>query len=137
MALLPDALGKGSLVTVTPSGRDLLARLLRGQGLNVPTVGDLADTPPGELLLALSEHDPAAAADELRIWLDARGQGWSAALGDLVASASGTDDEGPVRRSVLPVVISLVAEAAGSMIMAWRQDPWLAVPVELGLAIAS
>ncbi|HEY6797525.1 MAG TPA: hypothetical protein VI248_22860, partial [Kineosporiaceae bacterium] len=92
---LPDALRQGPLVTVTPSGRDLLARVLRGQGLSVPTVGDLADTPPGELLLALSDHDPEAAAEELRIWLDARGENWSAALGDVVASASGKDDDGP------------------------------------------
>jgi hypothetical protein len=134
---LPDALRQGPLVTVTPAGRDLLARVLRGQGLTVPTVGDLADTPPGQLLPALSDHDPEAAADELRIWLDARGQDWSTALGDLVASASGKDDEGPLRRAVLPVVIALAAEAAGSMIAAWRKDPWLAVPVALGLAAAS
>jgi hypothetical protein len=55
---LPDAQRQGPVVTVTPSGRDLLARLLRGQGLTVPTVGDRADTPPAELLLALSDHDP-------------------------------------------------------------------------------
>jgi hypothetical protein len=71
---LLDALRQGPLVTVTPCGRDLLARVLRGQGLSVPTVGDLADTPPEELLLALSGHHPEAAADEIRIWLDARGQ---------------------------------------------------------------
>jgi hypothetical protein len=134
---LPDALRQGPVVTVTPSGRDLLARVLRGQGLRVPTVGDLADTLPAELLLALSDHDPVAATDELRIWLDARGQDWSAALGDLVASASGKDDEGPLRRAVLPVVIGLAAEAAGSMITMWQQDPWLAVPVALGLAVVS
>lgn len=134
---LRDALGQGPPVMVTPSGRDLLARVLRGQGLSVPRVGDLADTPPGELLLALSDHDPEAASDELRTWLDARGRDWEAALGDLVASASGKDDEGPLRRAVLPVVIALTAEAAGSMVTAWQQDPWLAVPVALGLAIAS
>ncbi|HEY6795935.1 MAG TPA: hypothetical protein VI248_14760, partial [Kineosporiaceae bacterium] len=45
-------------------------------------------------------------------------------------------DDGPPRRAVLPVVIALTAETAGSMIAQWRQDPWLAVPVALGLAIA-
>ena len=134
---LPDGLRQGPVVAVTPSGRDLLARLLRGQGLSVPTIGDLVDTPPRELLLALSDHDPEAAADELRIWLDARGEDWAAAVDDLVTSASGKNEEGPLRRAVLPVVIALVAQTAGSMIEAWRQDPWLAVPVALGLAVAS
>jgi hypothetical protein len=104
---LLDALRQGPLVTVTPSGRDLLARVLRGQGLSVPTVGDLADTPPEELLLALSGHHPGTAADEIRIWLDARGQAWPDALRDLVASASGKDDQGPLRRAALPIVIAL------------------------------
>ncbi|HEX2809006.1 MAG TPA: hypothetical protein VHN80_22810, partial [Kineosporiaceae bacterium] len=134
---LLDALRQGPPVTVTPCGRDLLARVLRGQGLSVPTVGDLADTPPEELLLALSGHHPEAAADEIRIWLDARGQAWPGALRELVASASGRDDEGPLRRAALPLVIALASQAAASMIPEWQQDPWLAVPVALGLAAAS
>jgi hypothetical protein len=131
------AVQQGPLVTVTPPGRDLLARVLRGQGLSVPTVGDLADSPPGEFLLALAGHDPAAAGDEIRIWLDARGQEWPAALHDLVTSASGPDDQGPLRRTVLPLVIAVVFEAADSMIPQWQQDPWLAVPVGLALAATS
>jgi hypothetical protein len=134
---LLDALQQGPLVTVTPFGRDLLARVLRGQGLIVPTVGDLADIPPEELLLALSGHHPEAAADEIRIWLDARGQAWPGALRELVASASGKDDEGPLRRAALPFVIALASQAAESMITQWQEDPWLAVPVALGLAAAS
>lgn len=134
---LLDALRQGPLVTVTQCGRDLLARVLRGQGLTVPTVGDLADTPPEELLLALSGHHPEAAADEIRIWLDARGQAWPGALRELVASASGKDDEGPLRRAALPFVIALTSQAAESMITEWQEDPWLAVPVALGLAAAS
>ena len=137
LGALLDALRQGPLVTVTPCGRDLLARVLRGQGLPVPTVGDLADTPPEELLLALSGHHPEAAADEIRIWLDARGQAWPGALRDLVASASGKDDEGPLRRAALPFVIALASQAAESMITQWQEDPWLAVPVALGLAAAS
>jgi hypothetical protein len=128
------AVQQGPLVTVTPPGRDLLARVLRGQGLRVPSVGDLADSPPGEFLLALTDHDPAAAGDEIRIWLDARGQEWSAAVNDLVASASGLDDKGPLRRTMLPFVIAVVVEAAESMIPRWQQDPWLTVPVNLALA---
>jgi hypothetical protein len=131
------AVQQGPLVTVTPPGRDLLARVLRGQGLSVPTVGDLADSPPGEFLLALARHDPAAAGDEIRIWLDARGQEWPAALHDLVTSASGPDDKGPLHRTVLPLVIAVVFEAAESMIPQWQQDPWLAGPVSLALAATS
>ncbi|HVN13280.1 MAG TPA: hypothetical protein VMT69_14380 [Kineosporiaceae bacterium] len=134
---LLSALRQGPMVTVTPCGRDLLARVLRGQGLTVPTVGDLADTPPEEFLLALSGHNPEAAVDEIRIWLDARGQAWPGALGELVASASGKDDQGPLRRAALPFVIALASQAAESMITEWQQDPWLAVPVALGLAAAS
>ena len=122
---LLEALRQGPLVTVTPCGRDLLARVLRGQGLTVPTVGDLADTPPEELLLALSGHHPEAAADEIRIWLDARGQAWPGALRELVASASGKDDQGPLRRAALPLVIALASQAAESMITEWQEDPWL------------
>ena len=131
------AIQQGPLVTVTPPGRDLLARVLRGQGLSVPTVGDLANSPPGEFLLALTRHDPAAAGDEIRIWLDARGQEWPAALHDLVTSASGPDDQGPLRRTVLPLVIAIVFQAAESMIPQWQQDPWLAVPITLALAATS
>jgi hypothetical protein len=131
------AVQQGPLVMVTPPGRDLLARVLRGQGLSVPTVGDLADTPPGEFLLALARHDPAAAGDEIRIWLDARGQEWAAALHDLVTSASGPDDQGPLRRTVLPLVIAVAFQAAESMIPQWQQDPWLTAPVSLALAAAS
>jgi hypothetical protein len=134
---LLDALRQGPMVTVTPCGRDLLARVLRGQGLIVPAVGDLADTPPEELLLALSGHHPEAAADEIRIWLDARGQAWPGALRELVVSASGKDDEGPLRRAALPLVIALASQAAESMITEWQEDPWLTVPVALGLAAAS
>jgi hypothetical protein len=134
---LVDALRQGPLVAVSPCGPDLLARVLRGQGIPVPTVGDLAGTPPEELLLALSGHHPEAAGDEIRIWLDARGQDWAGALRDLVASASGEDEEGPVRRAALPVVVALASQAAGSMVAEWQQDPWLAVPVALGLAVAS
>jgi hypothetical protein len=100
----------------------------------VPSVGDLADSPPGEFLLALTDHDPAAAGDEIRIWLDARGQEWPAALRDLVTSASGPDDQGPLRRVVLPLVVMVIFEAAESMIPQWQQDPWLAGPVNLALA---
>lgn len=131
------AVQQGPLVMVTPPGRDLLARVLRGQGLSVPTVGDLADTPPGEFLLALAGHDPAAAGDEIRIWLDARGQEWATALHDLVTSASGPDDQGPLRRTVLPLVIAIAFQAAESMIPQWQQDPWLTAPVSLALAATS
>jgi hypothetical protein len=134
---LLDALRQGPLVTVSPFGRDLLARVLRGQGLTVPKVGDLAGSPPEELLLALSGHRPEAAAEEIRIWLDARGRDWPAALRALVASASGRDEEGPLRRAALPFVIAVASETAGSMITQWQEDPWLAVPVALGLAAAS
>jgi hypothetical protein len=127
----------GPEVTVTPFGRDLLARVLRGQGLAVPFVGDLADTPPEEFLLALTGHDPGAAGDEIRIWLDARGENWPGALRALVASASGTDEHAPLRRAVVPFVVGLVAQAAEPMIAEWEQDPWLAVPVALGLAAVS
>jgi len=132
-----EALRDGPVITVTPGGRDLLARVLRGQGFTVPTVGDLAQSPPEDFLLGLSGHDPEAAAEEIRIWLDARGEGWQVALEELVASASGQDEEGPLRRVALPIVIALTAESAGSLLARWQEDPWLAAPVALGLAAAS
>jgi hypothetical protein len=131
------AVQQGPLLTVTPPGRDLLAQVLRGQGLSVPTVGDLADSPPGEFLLALARHNPAAAGDEIRIWLDARGQEWAAALHDLVTSASGQDDKAPLRRTVLPLVLAVAFAAAESMIPQWQQDPWLTAPITLALAATS
>jgi hypothetical protein len=54
-----------------------------------------------------------------------------------VPSASGKDDQGPLRRAALPLVIALASQAAEPMITEWQQDPWLAVPVALGLAATS
>ena len=122
--LLPDATGllgpvldslrSGPVVTVTGFGRDQLGRVLRGQGLPVPMIGDLADAAPAQFLQALSGHRP-----------------------ELVMSASGKDHEAPLRRIALPLVIAVVSQAAEPMIEEWRQDRWLAVPVGLGLAAAT
>jgi hypothetical protein len=129
-----QALRRGPFVEVTPFGRYCLARVLRGHGLSVPTLGDLVDVPPDELLLALHDRDPADVAEEARGWLDARGDAWEAAVRDVVRSAAVPEDPGPARRSVLPAVIGVVAETkgAGPLLEEWQAHPMLAAPVAVG-----
>jgi hypothetical protein len=127
-----QSLQQGPFAEVTPFGRYALARVLRGHGLTVPTLGDLAGAPPGELLEALCAHDPAAAAEEIRVWLDARGEGWESAVREIVRSAAVKDESGPVRRLTLPTLIGVVAVAAGPMLREWQADPWLAAAVAVG-----
>ncbi len=127
-----EAARQGPVVEVTPFGRYALARVPRGHGLDVPTVGHLADVAADDLLLALGGHASEDAIEEVRRWLDARGERWREALGDVVRSASGTGDEGPARRSVLPVVVGVAAAAAAAMLDEWQRDPWLAAPVVIG-----
>jgi hypothetical protein len=127
-----EAARQGPVVEVTSFGRYALARVLRGHGVSIPSAGHLADTAPGELLLALGNLDPQDAVEEVRRWLDARGEAWQSALRDVVRSASVKGQEGSARRSVLPLVAGVAAVAAPAMLDEWQQDPWLTAPITLG-----
>ena len=126
-----QAARQGPVVEVTPFGRYALARVLRAHGRDVPTIGHLANVPASDLLLALGRCDPQDAMEEVRRWLDARGEGWQEALDQVVRSASTEGDEGPALRSVLPVVVGVAAVAAGQMLDEWQRDPWLAASVAI------
>lgn len=132
LASVLRSVGTGPWAEVTPLGRHSLACVLRGHGLSVPTLGDLVDTPAGDLLEALYDHELDAAVEEARGWLAARGDAWEGALGDVMRSATVKDEAGPVRRSVLPAVIGVVGEAGAPMLEEWQADPWLKAPVAVG-----
>ena len=120
-----DGLLEGPAVRLTSLGGYGLARLLAAHGWHVPEAGACAGCAPGALLDELGRYVPEDVAEEASAWLHAQGDHPEAALREVLHSAASRGEEGPGRRSVLPLVLAAAGERAVPAMNAVRGDPWL------------
>jgi Plasmid pRiA4b ORF-3-like protein len=112
------------LVEVTPLGSYGLRRILAAQGFTTPRIGDLVDVAPTDLLDRLVPYDAPDAFLEAAGWVEAHDDRES--LLALAFSARVEDRRtGPVRRSVLQLVLAAAGERAAPVLDDLAGDPWL------------
>ena len=126
LTVVLDGLLEGPAVRLTSLGGHGLARLLAAHGWHVPEAGACAGCAPGALLDELGRYLPEDVAEEASAWLDAQGDHPEPVLREVLHSAASRGDEGPGRRSVLPLVLAAAGERAVPAMDAVRGDPWLA-----------
>ncbi|MBO8190819.1 hypothetical protein ITI46_03770 [Streptomyces oryzae] len=108
------------MVRLTPLGLYGVRERMRGAGLDVPAVGDLAEAGAEQLLAALPVYSEENAQSEIETWFAARAAaegagadgGTLAAARELLAAARGADEGAPVRRLACQQALSLAGPEA-------------------------
>jgi hypothetical protein len=123
---LLEAVQESPVVQLTPLGSYGLRRLLLAHGWQVPQIGAYADVPADEILDRLRSFDFDDAISEAQVWLAARGDGWSAAVAEVLESARVDDlGLGADRRTGLQVILYAVGPRVDPTLVGLANDPWL------------